>query len=102
MWSRGERQLLSLARASLVPSKLLIFNEAMSNVDEHTEALMQETIFTEFKDRTIIAIMHRYTCIEHFDRVLVMKNGSMVEFDTPATLLGRADSALRKLYDAKS
>ncbi|KAH7305472.1 P-loop containing nucleoside triphosphate hydrolase protein [Stachybotrys elegans] len=95
--SVGERQLLSLARAILVPSKILILDEAMSNVDENTEAFMQDIIMSEFKDRTIIAVMHRYSYINQFDKVLVMRKGRMVECDKPSVLLGR-DSMFRKLY----
>lgn len=61
---------------------------------------MQDVIDTEFQDRTIISVLHRFTYIERFDRVAVFSQGSLVECDAPLTLLER-DSALRELYHAQ-
>ncbi|KJZ71681.1 hypothetical protein HIM_08919 [Hirsutella minnesotensis 3608] len=62
-WSQGEKQLLCLARAMLVPSKVLILDEAASSVDEKTELIMQEILEFEFRDCTNIAVLHRFTYI---------------------------------------
>ncbi|KAJ5727128.1 multidrug resistance-associated protein [Penicillium malachiteum] len=98
-WSVGELQLLSLARAMIKHSSILILDEAMSSVDTETEGLMQETIDRHFSGQTVLAVVHRLAYIHHFDRVLVLKKGQVVEWDTPTALLSR-DSELRKLYDA--
>ncbi|KAJ5976667.1 hypothetical protein N7501_000009 [Penicillium viridicatum] len=100
-WSHGEKQLLCLARALLVPSKVLILDEATSSVDETTEGIMQGVIDTEFQDQTIISVLHRFKHIKQFDRVAVFSQGSLVECDAPLTLLEK-DSALRELYRAQN
>lgn len=85
--SEGQRQLLSLARAVLRPTKILILDEATANVDVDTDALIQETIKQEFSDRTVIAIAHRLHTIIDGDKVLVLDKGVLAEFDSPAELL---------------
>ncbi|XP_044722253.1 ABC transporter transmembrane domain-containing protein [Hirsutella rhossiliensis] len=98
-WSHGERQLLCLARAMLVPSKVLILDEAAGSVDEKTEAIMQEILDSDFQGRTLISVLHRLTYIRRFDRVAVLENGELIECDTPGRLLSR-DSAFARLYRA--
>ncbi|KAJ6013292.1 ABC transporter FUM19 [Penicillium herquei] len=98
-WSVGELQLLSLARAMIKHSSILILDEAMSSVDMETEATMQEIIDRHFSSRTVLSVVHRLAYINRFDRVLVLKKGQIVEWDTPKALLSR-ESELRKLYDA--
>ncbi|KAG8415785.1 hypothetical protein J3458_009605 [Metarhizium acridum] len=97
-WSHGEQQLFCLTRALLVPSKVIIFDEAMSSVDEKTEALMQHILEAEFKDRTVISIIHRYSHIDWFDRVAVLRGGRIVECDSAHALVSRSGSAFRALY----
>ncbi|KAK3329761.1 P-loop containing nucleoside triphosphate hydrolase protein [Apodospora peruviana] len=101
-WSHGERQLLCLARALLVPSTILILDEATSSVDGQTEAIMQAVIDAEFRHATVISVLHRFTFIDRFDRVAVMRQGELVECDSPEALLGpdREESAFRELYRA--
>nr|CAC28822.2 related to multidrug resistance-associated protein [Neurospora crassa] len=91
-WSVGELQLLALARALLLKDqrRILVLDEAMSSVDEKTEAVMQEVIDTEFKEHTVIAVVHRLTYIERFDLVAVLKSGEMVEFGEPGALIEKA------------
>ncbi|CAI7568615.1 unnamed protein product [Penicillium glandicola] len=98
-WSYGEKQLLALARALTTPSPLLILDEATSSVDWETEARMLEIIEQECANQTVIAVVHRLRHIERFDRVALLQNGALVEFDAPGVLLGR-ESELRKLYIA--
>ncbi|KAJ9151149.1 putative Multidrug resistance-associated protein [Pleurostoma richardsiae] len=98
-WSAGERQLLALARALLraETSRILVLDEAASNVDAKTEAIMQDIIEREFAGQTVISVVHRLRYIDRFDRVALLKQGSLVEWDSPAALLGW-DSEFRKLY----
>lgn len=98
-WSQGSRQLLCLVRALLTKSGILILDEATSSVDEQTESTMQQVIETAFKHQTVISILHRFTFIERFDQVVLMRAGEVVEFDSPQALLTR-DSAFRQLYMA--
>ncbi|UKZ54381.1 hypothetical protein TrVGV298_008189 [Trichoderma virens] len=99
-WSHGEQQLFCLTRALLIPSKVIIFDEAMSSVDEKTESLMQHIVEAEFKDRTVISIIHRYSHIDWFDRIAVLRKGRIVECDSAQALLSRSGSAFRALYVA--
>ncbi|ODA81829.1 hypothetical protein RJ55_00334 [Drechmeria coniospora] len=100
-WSQGEQQLLCLARAMLVPSSILILDEAMSSVDEGTEAMMQSVIESEFRGRTILSVMHRFNHIAWYDQVVVMRNGEVVESGSPQSLL-ETDSAFSTLYHAQA
>ncbi|KAM7205481.1 P-loop containing nucleoside triphosphate hydrolase protein [Naviculisporaceae sp. PSN 640] len=98
-WSHGERQLLCLARALLVPSRILILDEATSSVDAQTEATMQSIIETEFQHATVISVLHRFTYIDRYDRVAVLQRGGhLVEYDAPSALIGREGSAFGELY----
>ncbi|KAK9460193.1 P-loop containing nucleoside triphosphate hydrolase protein [Lipomyces oligophaga] len=85
--SVGQRQLMSLARALLTPSKILVLDEATAAVDVETDHIIQQTIRAEFKDRTILTIAHRLNTIIDSDRIVVLANGRVAEFDTPQALL---------------
>ena len=85
-YSLGEKQLLSLARALVRQTKILILDEATSSVDYETDGKIQTTIATEFRSQTILSIAHRLHTILSYDRVLVLDQGKVVEFDTPVNL----------------
>lgn len=95
--SSGQRQLLCLARALLKPSKVLVLDEATAAVDMQTDKIIQETIRSEFKDKTILTIAHRLDTIMDSDRVLVLDKGEVREFDTPANLLKNVDGIFYSL-----
>jgi ABC-type multidrug transport system fused ATPase/permease subunit len=63
---------------------------------------MQRVVEREFRDKTVISIMHRYSHIEWYDRVVVLRDGRIVECDKPRALLDQEGSALRGLYSAAS
>ncbi|CAL8102214.1 unnamed protein product [Calicophoron daubneyi] len=90
--SVGQRQLLCLARALLGHKQILILDEATAAVDMKTDELIQETIRTKFVGHTIITIAHRLATVLNYDRILVLKNGSVVEYDTPDHLLANQNS----------
>jgi len=87
--SVGERSLVSLARALVKDSRIVILDEATASVDFATDSKIQETIRTEFKDKTLLCIAHRLMTIINYDRVLVMDQGNVAEFDTPANLFAQ-------------
>ncbi|EIW68338.1 hypothetical protein TREMEDRAFT_32323 [Tremella mesenterica DSM 1558] len=84
--SVGERSLVSLARALVRGTKILVLDEATASVDVDTDSKIQETIRTEFKDKTLLCIAHRLRTILSYDRILVMSDGQVAEFDTPMNL----------------
>ncbi|KAG0245229.1 hypothetical protein BGW41_002698 [Actinomortierella wolfii] len=86
-FSQGQRQLISLARALLKQSSILILDEATASVDSATDARIQATIREEFKDVTLLTIAHRLRTICDYDKVLVLDHGQVVQFDTPMNLL---------------
>ncbi|KAJ3353136.1 hypothetical protein GGF32_003198 [Allomyces javanicus] len=85
--SAGEGQLFQLARVLLRKSKVLILDECSSNIDVAKDRILQQTIRREFADCTILTIAHRIDTILDNDRVLVLDQGRVAEFDTPRNLL---------------
>lgn len=86
--SAGQRQLISLARAMLTPSNILVLDEATAAVDVETDRMLQTTLRSElFAHRTIITVAHRLNTILDSDRIVVLDKGEVVEFDTPQNLL---------------
>lgn len=84
--SAGERSLVSLARALVKDSQIVVLDEATANVDYETDSRIQRTIATEFRHKTLLTIAHRINTILAYDRVLVMDKGQVAAFDTPAKL----------------
>jgi len=85
--SHGEQQLFSFACAMLRKSTILILDEATSSLDTATDAMVQRLIHEEFKDYTVIAVAHRLSNIMQSDKIAILDRGSLVAYDTPASLL---------------
>ncbi|CAL1716557.1 unnamed protein product [Somion occarium] len=100
--SVGQRSLVSLARALVINTKVLILDEATASVDYETDRKIQDTIATEFADRTILCIAHRLRTIIGYDRICVMDAGQIAEFDTPKNLYKQTDSIFRGMCDRSS
>jgi ATP-binding cassette subfamily B protein len=77
--SKGQKQLLTIARAMLINSPMLILDEATSNVDTRTEHIIQQAMSTLMQGRTCFVIAHRLSTIRNADKILVMQNGNIVE-----------------------
>ena len=97
--SAGQRQLLCMARALLEKSKVLIMDEATSNIDGKTDNQIQEMLKTQFKDCTVLTIAHRIDTIMWYDKVLVLDCGKVLEYDDPDTLVNDTNSEFYALLN---
>ena len=80
--SQGQRQLLSLARTLVQNKSLLVFDEATSNIDSHTEELLQQSIRDIKGEKTMIAIAHRLSTLRDATKIIVISEGAIVESGT--------------------
>ena len=87
--SQGQKQLLTIARAILADSPVLILDEATSSVDTRTEQLIQSAMDRLMEGRTCFVIAHRLSTIRNADQILVMREGDIVEHGTHDELLGK-------------
>lgn len=85
-FSLGEKQLISFARALVKESKVLILDEATSSVDYHADARIQNSLKNDFNHCTVICIAHRLKSIINYDKILVLENGHVCEYDSPLKL----------------
>ena len=85
--SQGQRQLLSFARAVLADPRILILDEATSNIDTRTEAVIQEALGRLLAGRTSVVIAHRLSTVRNADQILVIEDGRIAERGTHASLL---------------
>ncbi|CAL5409234.1 unnamed protein product [Camellia sinensis] len=99
-FSVGQRQLLSLGRALLRRSKILVLDEATAAVDVKTDSLIQRTIREEFRSRTMLIIAHRLNTIIDSDRILVLDAGQVMEYDAPEKLLLNEASGFSKMIQS--
>ena len=96
-FSLGERQLLTLTRALVRGSKILILDEATSSVDYETDAKIQAKIAEGFAGSTILCIAHRLKTIINYDKILVLDKGEVMEYDTPWNLFVQEESIFREM-----
>ena len=89
--SQGERQLLTIARAIASDPEIMILDEATSNVDTHTEILIQRAMTQLMKDRTSFVIAHRLSTIRDADMILYMEDGDIKEIGTHDELMKRGE-----------
>lgn len=98
--SKGQKQLLTIARAMLLDSHMLILDEATSNVDTQTEAAIQAAMRTLMKDKTCFVIAHRLSTIRNADHILVMRDGQVAEQGNHKALMAQ-NGFYAKLYYAQ-
>lgn len=98
--SKGQKQLLTIARAMLYDSRILILDEATSNVDTNTERAIQSAMRELMKDKTCFVIAHRLSTIKNADNILVINNGDVVEQGTHDSLMEK-EGFYYQLYRAQ-
>ncbi|XHG07806.1 hypothetical protein AWENTII_010938 [Aspergillus wentii] len=104
--SQGEQQLFCLARAIIKKRttkhgcQVLILDEATSSMDAETDRQTQKVLREVFHDCTVVSVAHKLDTIIDFDRIAVLEDGHLVEFDTPDKLLAREGGLFRRMYYA--
>ena len=96
--SQGEKQIVSFVRALAEKKKVIILDEATAAIDLKTEQAIQRRIESDFKDSTMFIIAHRIQTVLNCDKILVLQDGSVKEFDTPQNLLQNPESDFSRIY----
>lgn len=99
--SGGQRQRIALARIFLRDSKIVIFDEATSSLDNNTEFKIQQNIHKYFNNQTIICIAHRLSTLKDMDNILVIEKGEIVDFGTPDYIIPKYDKKEFLVEDIK-
>ncbi|KAJ7031487.1 P-loop containing nucleoside triphosphate hydrolase protein, partial [Mycena alexandri] len=96
-FSKGQRQLLCLARALLRKRKIIVLDESTSSMDHITDEKIRHVVDTQMKNLTVLTVAHRISTIVTYDKILVLDNGSIAEFDSPQILLSNPESRFARL-----
>ena len=99
--SKGQKQLITIARAMLADAPMLILDEATSNVDSRTERQIQEAMYRLMEGRTCFVIAHRLSTIQNADLILVLRDGEVIEQGSHEHLMSMQDGFYRSLYHSQ-
>ena len=99
--SGGQKQRLAIARALYKDPSILVFDEATSSIDNHTESLIQKSMKDICKDRTALIIAHRLSTIRYADNIIVIDRGSIVETGNHEELV-LENGMYKKLWDIQT
>ncbi|CAG9825249.1 unnamed protein product [Phaedon cochleariae] len=98
-FSAGQKQLMCLARALVSRSKIIVMDEATSDMDRESDAVISEVIKENFQACTVVIIAHKLQSVLGCDRVMVVQSGKIVEFDSPKVLARDENGHFRKLLE---
>ena len=87
--SKGQRQLLSIARAAVADPAILILDEATSSIDTRTEALIEKGMDQLMENRTVFVIAHRLSTVRNSDQIMVLEHGEIIEQGNHETLIAQ-------------
>ena len=96
--SIGEKQLICITRAILRKTKIIVLDEATASIDYKTEEIIQKALNELLVNSTMICIAHRIKTVINADKILVLENGEIVEFDSPKNLLENKNSLFYDFY----
>ena len=96
--SVGEKQLICICRAILRKTKIIVMDEATANIDMTTEEKIQKALEYALDNSTVITVAHRIKTIINYDKILVLNNGEIAEFDSPNNLIKNEKSLFYQLY----
>ena len=96
--SIGEKQLICISRAILRKSKIIVLDEATASIDYKTEEIIQKALNEVLNSSTMISIAHRIKTVMNADKILVLEDGKIIEFDTPNNLLNNKNSYFYDFY----
>ncbi len=97
--SGGQRQRIAIARAFLKNSPILVLDEATSSLDSESEQLIQKSLRTLMKGRTVIAIAHRLSTLKEMDRIVILRHGKIIEDGSVEQLLKKPNSEFKRMWD---
>lgn len=100
--SGGERQRVAIARAILKNAPVLVLDEATSSLDSYSESLIQDALDTLMKGKTVIVVAHRLATIRKMDRIIVLKDGAILEEGTHDKLTKKKGSLYAKLWNLQA
>lgn len=98
-FSAGQRQLVCIARVLLRNPKILVMDEATASVDNETDRLVQKMVREKFVNCTTLTIAHRLHTIMDSDRIMVLKEGKIEEFDSPPNLLSNSAGLFTSMWN---
>lgn len=97
--SLGQRQLICISRALIKKPRILLMDEATANIDQKTDSVIQRVIKENLKESTVLTIAHRLVTVIQYDKLVILKDGKLVEEGTPLKLIDTKESYFRSLVE---
>jgi len=100
--SGGQKQRLAIARMLLTDPKIIVFDEATSNLDSESERLIQDSLWKIAKKRTVLIIAHRFSTVRRADKIIVMNEGQIVEAGSHKSLIRKKEGLYKYLWQLQA